>query len=530
MALGDVGDDREPEAHAGLALACLQRLEEARELLVRDVGTVVAHRQDPGVLVARIEADLDLRIGNARNGVGGVLEEVEHHELDLPAVDLGHAVRMHAHRQLSVGRARAPEGLDGVLDDDREVGDLARRIVVLGVGAHALDDLARAFGLQDDLPQGELKLLALDVAAPEASQKAVAVVGDGAQRLLELVRDDGRHLAHDARALEVRDVLPRLRGLGLDAVSLAQGVAKRPRAAAHQDRERRRVREHEEDHEHDERDDLGVLPHEALEAPARKVAVGTDLERVEEIEDGTVRHGQRPFGPVLDARHAEQHGGHRLLERRIDVVDGRKDTPGIDLGRVDAGETVLLLGIENLDLVHRKGRIKRELLERAGGQKPHALPARKHVFDEVALRVVREGRPREQVLVTDAAALDELARADEPGRHRLRGHGGELVRGDVGERIVHCGAVGGLFAEEGRGHRLARTVARAGPHDGDLLDAAHGLLEGVEGLVRDEEVDASRADRLRQVAVVQIIDVHVLRAEHDADELLRRVDHLGVRL
>ena len=86
---------------------------------------------------------------------------------------------------------------------------LALRLAALHEVADAVDDLAGPFGLACGLLQRGHEVVLLDRLGLHAADHAVAVVGDGRQRLVQLVRHRRRHLAH--RHQPARD----LRLLGL---------------------------------------------------------------------------------------------------------------------------------------------------------------------------------------------------------------------------------------------------------------------------------------------------------------------------
>jgi hypothetical protein len=107
----------------------------------------------------------------------------------------------HVVRQAHLAAAQVELGqLHHLLDDGRHVRPLAARLAALDEAADALDDLAGALGLARGLLQRAQQLVLVDLPAADARDHAGAVVGDGRQRLVQLVRHAGGHLAHGDQA------------------------------------------------------------------------------------------------------------------------------------------------------------------------------------------------------------------------------------------------------------------------------------------------------------------------------------------
>ena len=95
MCLRDPEADRKPEtAPSGAALGREERVEDAREDVLRDARSGVGHgRHDP--VTVTLHGELDLT-GGAADGMGGIRQEVEKYLLELisASIDDGVLVRV----------------------------------------------------------------------------------------------------------------------------------------------------------------------------------------------------------------------------------------------------------------------------------------------------------------------------------------------------------------------------------------------------------------------------------------------------
>ena len=157
-------------------------------------------------------------------------------------------MRIHANDDFRCRLARASEGGDGIAYNFIKVRQLARRIVMFCIGAHAIDDFVGAFGLSEDFAQCECESLLVELSLLCAPVEAPRKIDDGGQRLLELMRDDGRHLSDYARPLKVGNVLPRLRCFCLDQIALGERTPQLSRLHSNKHRKTHGIRNDEEGH------------------------------------------------------------------------------------------------------------------------------------------------------------------------------------------------------------------------------------------------------------------------------------------
>ncbi|CAM3914362.1 hypothetical protein ACAN107058_19800 [Paracidovorax anthurii] len=165
---------------------------------------------------------LEGRAGGVLDRFGAVLHQVDEHLLDEDGVGHhGRQARGHVVGQAHVVAAQFDVGqFHRLAHHALHVGQGAVGLALFHEGADALDDLAGALGLVGRLLQrGEQRLLG-DLLALDARDHAAAVVADGGERLVELVRHAGGHLAHGDEAAH------RLRALGLPG-GLFLGLAAR---------------------------------------------------------------------------------------------------------------------------------------------------------------------------------------------------------------------------------------------------------------------------------------------------------------
>ena len=133
---------------------------------------------------------------------GGVLQQVEHHLLDRDGVDhqRGQALRRRRrHSDLAAAQLDAGE-LDRVLDDRARPAPAGVAARFFHEGADAVDDLPGALGLAARSSPAPRSGLPRDLAALDARDHAVAVVGDRGERLVQFVRHRRGHLAHGDQA------------------------------------------------------------------------------------------------------------------------------------------------------------------------------------------------------------------------------------------------------------------------------------------------------------------------------------------
>jgi hypothetical protein len=117
------------------------------------------------------------------------------------SIRIGSTMIGQALRHVGVDGHVAPAQLDAgqvhrVLDDLPGLRRLALRLAALHEGADAVDDLPGALGLAGGLLQRGDQVVLDDGVGLHARHHAVAVVGDGRQRLVQLVRHRAGHLAH----------------------------------------------------------------------------------------------------------------------------------------------------------------------------------------------------------------------------------------------------------------------------------------------------------------------------------------------
>ena len=169
-----------------------------------------------GLAVLRVEASANLepplRLVDARHRIHGVHQQVQQHLLELHAVaDHDREVRWHvgSNRHVAQRGLRRGQGEDVVHDVvELQLRLLGRR--ALRQGTHALDDGARTLGVGDDVGHDFLQLVHLLAPTREQPSARVGVVGDRGQRLVQLVREGGRHLAERRHARHVRECRLRL--------------------------------------------------------------------------------------------------------------------------------------------------------------------------------------------------------------------------------------------------------------------------------------------------------------------------------
>ena len=149
------------------------------------------------------------------DGFGRILQQVDHHLLDQDRVHPHHGKpRCHIVVEPHIASPQLDaRQFDCLAHHGGHVGGRAVRLAALHEGADALDDLARALRLLGGFFERREQRLGVDRLPLDAGHHPIAVVGDGRQRLVELVRHAGGHFAHRDQAA---------RGLG--AVGLRGGL------------------------------------------------------------------------------------------------------------------------------------------------------------------------------------------------------------------------------------------------------------------------------------------------------------------
>src|SRR5574343_119808 len=168
---------------------------------------------------ARLQQQLTAVDRHVAHGFDAVLDQVEQHLLDHNAI---HIDARQVFRQVDNDLRTSALGLDvgkgaGFVDQFGQGDGLPLGIVLPDHVAHAADDLAGPLGLAGGFLHGDEQVVQLVVAGLHALDAAGAVVGDGRQRLVQLMGQRGGHLAHGDQA---RGLLQALLLLQVDLVDV----------------------------------------------------------------------------------------------------------------------------------------------------------------------------------------------------------------------------------------------------------------------------------------------------------------------
>ena len=177
------------------------------EQIAGNAGAVVRYADDDRP-VRDLDADRDRRVRCLTNGVERVLQKVDEDLLEADSAG-GHrrivCPRRSVYGDAGIADASAEQrqrAVDGLLDRDRpEVAGAAP-----GEPAQRLGDRADALGDRDDLAKIAARLASL--AGVEQPAAGFGIGTDRRQRLVDLMRDPGGHLAEDRQAVRLGEVLP----------------------------------------------------------------------------------------------------------------------------------------------------------------------------------------------------------------------------------------------------------------------------------------------------------------------------------
>src|SRR5574343_1180171 len=197
--LDDRAADGQPDAHA-LGLGGVERGENLFHVLLGQPVTLVGDGdlQHAVVDLPRVQGQLPAFERHVAHRLDAVLDQIEQHLLDHDAVDddVGQMLRQ-VEDDLRAGALGLDVGKGAGFVDQRLKGDrLPVGVALLDHVAHAANDLAGPFGLFGSLLHRGQQVGDLVVAGLHALDAAGAVIGDGRQRLVEFVRQGGRHFAH----------------------------------------------------------------------------------------------------------------------------------------------------------------------------------------------------------------------------------------------------------------------------------------------------------------------------------------------
>ena len=205
--LDDAVADRQAQAGAlADALGREERLEDLVAGALGDAAALVAHGDVQAVLLGRLDGAHAHDARAAFHGLHAVLDQVDQDLRDLVAVEVGAQaggdVDLEAHLVAVAGLERAGGAVHGLSHQVLDVDRLQVHAALPREVEQVADDLLAALGLLRD----ELQVVVEVVAVGELLPEDVRVEQDRAQRVVELVRDAGGHLAHAGQLLGVDDV------------------------------------------------------------------------------------------------------------------------------------------------------------------------------------------------------------------------------------------------------------------------------------------------------------------------------------
>ena len=209
--LDDRAGDRQAHAHA-VRLGGEERVEDPRERAGGDAGAGVAHGDLDGLRAVEPRGHADAPIVRARavERVHAVENEVEQHLLQMHAVatDVRQIAR-HVHVQLHLPRRRIdPHERRDVAHERAHVEPPRVERLPLEQPAHAVDDVARALVVVADVGKNRADFVEVRRWVLQEELRRLRVAQDRRERLIDLVRQRRRELAHHRDAPRVGDLLP----------------------------------------------------------------------------------------------------------------------------------------------------------------------------------------------------------------------------------------------------------------------------------------------------------------------------------
>ena len=262
MGLDDRPGNRQPHAHA-VRLGGDKRVEDLREPVGGDAGAGVVdadldNRRARRAIASRGHADPPILPARAVEGVHAVENEIEQHLLNVHAIATDvRDIAGHGHVQLHVPRRRVdPQERRDLIHERADLEPPGVERAALEQGAHALDDPARPLVVGADVGENGADLVEIRRGLLQVHLRRLGVAQNRRERLIDLVRQPRREVAHHRDPPRVRDLLsqrqPFLLGL-FGRRDVAGGAAQQHRPATgvgldptyRRDPARRTIRRHD---------------------------------------------------------------------------------------------------------------------------------------------------------------------------------------------------------------------------------------------------------------------------------------------
>jgi hypothetical protein len=361
----------------------------------------------------------------------------------------------------------------------------------------------------------------VDAAGVDDAGDALGVVGDGRQRLVQLVGDVGRHLAQDAQARELVALLAVLAGGALGRLAPFDGAGQLGGAPAHQGLHPHHVEDPPQHGQRREDEPGPVLAQDAAQGGVAQVGIGADAQLAEQRVDAGVVLRRGP-GPAVHRRHGQQGGGHRLGQVRRGAGQAGEGPVRVQARGQPAGEAAGRLLGHHGELVGPHPAGGDLLLQQAGAQHPGIGPALAQRGDDGGHR--KAGAHQGLQALGRHAGLVHLAPDHPPAAEGIGRDHGQAAPGQIGKARGVARAVGG---DDGGAHGVGGHGMVAAFQRGQAGDAVAGLQLHVVAGVGDDEVHRVLGHRQLDAGRVQRRQLEMVRRQRGVEVGQRGLEVLG---
>ena len=337
------------------------------------------------------------------------------------------------------------------------------------------------------------------------------------------MRDHCRHLAHDPRAFEVRDVFAARRHLFFNAAALGHGFPQLLRAVAHHDGHQEGISQNQHHPKHQHKEIVALLAHEPFKAPPGKMFVGTDLEVKKEVVHRAVAHRKAPVRAAAEGRHHKKRRRHGFRERLIGTARHREVVARVKLRAVRTHHRTAAPQIEKLQVIETHLLLVDHAFDTARGQHPGRDVPGHHGFINFLFVVSDVKRLIEDHFRHESPHEEITLRNKASGKRRGRTEG-DAVTFQLLHRINPAVVPG----EKDAPHRFLWVARRRRPEARDTGNSGDHFHFAVKRRVRHHKVEFVLHDLSAQILAVQLHHLEVVGAEGTCELRHRGLHHAAL--